>query len=284
MTTGELVEVLDLSADERFALLRDGPRGAPDLPAARPGHGHVARGAALSRPQDRPSSGMLRPPPSGEPAAFVAYVVTDAGQARGALVAVPFDAAGSAVRGRGHRRPPRRRARVRRRLRRRVPCAGGLERRGPERARAAGHRHRLTPALSRPPRQVVRGGVVARDGHRAVLAVEGPSSPSRLWELELDTGCWRSLTPSTVDEELLVTPTLERFESHDGLDITGWLYRPEGADASSPAVVSLHGGPESQERPGFHADHQLLAAMGFVVLRPQHPGIVRIRSVLRARR
>jgi dipeptidyl aminopeptidase/acylaminoacyl peptidase len=122
------------------------------------------------------------------------------------------------------------------------------------------------------PGLVVGGGVVARDGNHAVLGVEGPSSPSRLWELELDSGSWRSLTRSTIDDEQLVTPTLERFESHDGLEITGWLYRPEGADASSPAVVSLHGGPESQERPGFHADHQLLVAMGLVVFAPNIRG------------
>ena len=37
-------------------------------------------------------------------------------------------------------------------------------------------------------------------------------------------------------------------------------------------MVSLHGGPESQERPGFHPDHQLLAAMGFVVFAPNIRG------------
>jgi dipeptidyl aminopeptidase/acylaminoacyl peptidase len=121
------------------------------------------------------------------------------------------------------------------------------------------------------PGSVINGGVVSRDGARAVLAVEGYHSPSRLWELDLDTGAWRPLTPSIMDGRELVEPTLERFESHDGLTITGWLYRPRNAQAG-PAVVSVHGGPESQERPVFNPQYQLLAAAGIVVLAPNIRG------------
>jgi dipeptidyl aminopeptidase/acylaminoacyl peptidase len=202
----------------------------------------------------------------------VAYVVTDAGQARRALVAVPFNARGLRT-GAGT-------VAVRQDAElefadayddgSHVLVAWNVEGRSElELLDTATGSRRAYPNL---PGLVVGGGVVARDGHHAVLAVEDPSSPSRLWELELDTGRWRSLTQSTIDEGPLVAPTLEHVESHDGLDITGWLYRPEGADSSSPAVVSLHGGPESQERPGFHADHQLLVAMGFVVFAPNIRG------------
>ncbi len=271
LTTGELVEVLDLSATERFALLRDGPRGAHICHLLDRETG-VVREVLPYSGTGSTDSGILRPPPSGEPNASVAYVVTDAGQARRSLVAVPFDELGLRV-GAGA-------IAVRQDAElefadayddgSRVLVGWNVEGRSElellETATGSRRRYSGLPGL------VVGGGVVARDGHHAVLAVEGPSSPSRLWELELDTGCWRSLTQSTIDDGALVTPTLERFESHDGLDITGWLYRPEGADASSPAVVSLHGGPESQERPGFHADHQLLAAMGFVVFAPNIRG------------
>ena len=270
LASGALVDVLDLSADERFALLRDGPRGAQLCQLLDRATG--ATHDVLPFPDTGSTElGLLRPPPSSESAASVAYVVTDAGQARRALVAVPFDANGFrsgagaiAVRDDaelefadayddGSR----------------VLVAWNVEGRSElELLDATTGSRRPYPGL---PGSVLRGGVVARDGHRAVLAVEGPCSPPRLWELELDSGSWWSLTPPTIEEEL-VTPTLVRFESHDGLDITGWLYRPEGADASSPAVVSLHGGPESQERPGFHPEHQLLAAAGIVVLAPNIRG------------
>jgi len=271
VTTGELVEVLDLSADGRFALLRDGPRGAQlcqlldretgalqdALPF--PGTGSTERG-------------LLRPPPPGEPSAWVAYVVTDAGQSRRSLVAVPFDAHGFRV-GAGAMA-----ARPDAELEfadayddgSHVLVAWNVEGRSElallDTATGGQRRYPGLPGL------VVGGGVVARDGHHAVLAVEGPSSPSRLWELDLDTGRWRSITEATIDDGLLVTPTLERVESHDGLGITGWLYRPAGAGRSTPAVVSLHGGPEGQERPGFHPDHQLLVAMGIAVFAPNIRG------------
>jgi dipeptidyl aminopeptidase/acylaminoacyl peptidase len=268
---GELVDVLDLSVDERFALLRDGPRGR-----------HVCRlldraTGTLHEVLPFPATGstergMLRPPPATESAAFTAYVVTDAGQARSALVAVPFGPGGSrseagAIAVRDDAEPEFADAYD---DGSRVLVAWNVQGRSELELLDTGTgARRRYPDL---PGTVLRGGVVARDGHRAVLAVEGPCSPSRLWELELDTGTWRSLTPATIDEAPLVTPSLERWESHDGLEITGWLYRPEGADRSSPAVVSVHGGPESQERPDFHPEHQLLAASGFVVLAPNIRG------------
>ncbi len=268
---GELVDVLDLSADEQFALLRDGPRGRQFcrlLDRATSTLHEVLPFPATGSTE----LGILRPPPTTESAAFVAYVVTDAGQPRGALVAVPFGPGGArseagAIAVRDDAEPEFADAYD---DGSQVLVAWNVEGRTElELLDTATGSRRPYPDL---PGTVLRGGVVARDGHRAVLAVEGPRSPSRLWELELDSGLWRSLTPSTVDEDLLVTPSLERFESHDGLGITGWLYRPEGADDSSPAVVSIHGGPESQERPGFHPEHQLLAATGFVVLAPNIRG------------
>jgi dipeptidyl aminopeptidase/acylaminoacyl peptidase len=271
VASGELVEVLDLSADERFALLRDGSRGA-----------NVCR--VLDRKTDRPHEvlpypgtgstewGLLRPPPGGEPAELIAYVVTDAGQARRALVAVPLDVQGDRAE------------------------AGALARRDDAELEFAdaddsgdrmllvwnveglselelldtssGRRRPLTGL----PGSVVNGCVVARDGGTAVIAVEGPLAPSRLWELDLASGQWRPLTPSIMGERQLVTPTLERFESSDGLSITGWLYRPATALPAGPAVVTIHGGPEGQERPVFNPQHQLLAAAGIVVLAPNIRG------------
>ncbi len=85
----------------------------------------------------------------------------------------------------------------------------------------------------------------------------------------------------------LVEPTLERFAARDGLELTGWLYRAvdpatsptdgdPGAGAAPPgpraALVHLHGGPESQERPTFSPQHQALAAAGITVFAPNIRG------------
>lgn len=77
--------------------------------------------------------------------------------------------------------------------------------------------------------------------------------------------------PSLPDRPL-VNPTLETFAGQDGLPLTGWLYQAPGAPVPGPAVLSLHGGPEAQERPGFDPHHQSLAAAGVTVFAPNIRG------------
>ena len=69
----------------------------------------------------------------------------------------------------------------------------------------------------------------------------------------------------------LVEPELVRFDSHDGLTLTAWLYRARGS-VPAPAMLSLHGGPEAQERPVFNPQHQVLAAAGITVFAPNIRG------------
>ncbi|HEX4245329.1 MAG TPA: S9 family peptidase [Acidimicrobiales bacterium] len=270
MVAGALVEVLDLSADERFVLVRDGTRGAHfcELLDRRAGTVHPVLPHPGTGSTER---GLLRPPPSGEPAAIVAYVVTDAGQARAALVAVPMGADG----GRAQAGAVAHRDDAELELvdgddeGTRMLLAWNVE------GRTELELLETSSGKRRPydvPGSVVTGVAVARLGDRAILAIEDPSSPSRLWELDLDSGSWRLLWPATPGPYRGVVPTLERFESHDGLVITGWLYRPPGAISRRPAVVSVHGGPEGQERPVFNPQHQVLVATGMVVFAPNIRG------------
>ncbi len=271
IASGGLVHVLDLSADERFALLRDGRRGA-----------HVC--LLFDRWSDTvhevlpyastgsTDSGLVRPPPSGEGAALIAYVVTDAGQPRPALVAVPLgpDGVRAEVGALAHRSDADLEFIDADDGGTRVLLAWNVEGRSQlDLLDTSSGTARAVPDL---PGSVVSAAVVSRDGRRAVVAVEGPASPSRLWSLDLDTGRWRPLAPTDDGDHRCDSPTLERFESHDGLVITAWLYRPPTGTVGGPAVVSIHGGPESQERPVFNPQHQLLAAAGIVVLAPNIRG------------
>jgi dipeptidyl aminopeptidase/acylaminoacyl peptidase len=63
-----------------------------------------------------------------------------------------------------------------------------------------------------------------------------------------------------------------RFKPDDGLDLSGWLYKPRDFKAPGPVVLSFHGGPEGQERPGFRADYQALLARGIAVFAPNVRG------------
>jgi dipeptidyl aminopeptidase/acylaminoacyl peptidase len=120
------------------------------------------------------------------------------------------------------------------------------------------------------PGDVVDGVAMARDGRSVVLAVESPAAPRRLWRLDIADATWAAVTESPLAAEVdLVQPELVAFESYDGLPLTGWLYR---AAERGPAMISLHGGPEAQERPVFTPQHQVMAAAGITVFAPNIRG------------
>jgi dipeptidyl aminopeptidase/acylaminoacyl peptidase len=120
------------------------------------------------------------------------------------------------------------------------------------------------------PGEVVAGVAMARDGSCAVLSVESPTTPRSLWRLDVATRQWQVVTEPPAVTPDLVRPELVRFDAHDGLPLTAWLYR--APQPSGAAMLSLHGGPEAQERPTFTPQHQVLAAAGITVLAPNIRG------------
>jgi dipeptidyl aminopeptidase/acylaminoacyl peptidase len=124
------------------------------------------------------------------------------------------------------------------------------------------------------PGSVVSGPLLSRDGSNAVFSVEGPARPRELWSLDVATLRWSRATdiPSIRDGAPLVTPTLETLTARDGLRLSGWLYRLPGQDSPGPAMISLHGGPEAQERPTFNPQHQAMVAAGITVFAPNIRG------------
>jgi dipeptidyl aminopeptidase/acylaminoacyl peptidase len=129
------------------------------------------------------------------------------------------------------------------------------------------------PAL---PAEVIGGLSFSRDGKLLALALSGSTRPQDIWVLERATGKLWQVTHSPhagVDMESLVTPELVHFKGHDGLPLSGWLYRPPHVgDRPTAFVLSFHGGPEGQERPGFRSDYQALLAHGIGVFAPNVRG------------
>ena len=138
------------------------------------------------------------------------------------------------------------------------------------------------------PGTVVGAAVLSRDGSRAVLSVESPHQPRRLFELGVSTRAWVALTEPSFDGQGLVVPTRARTAASPmtGLAVEGWLYRAAGPGPEHlpPAVVYLHGGPEAQERPVFSPQHQLLAAAGITVFAPNIRGSAGYGRHVRPRR
>lgn len=109
----------------------------------------------------------------------------------------------------------------------------------------------------------------------AVLLYDSPTHMANLLELDLATGSTRAREQSMlggIDEADLVAPEAVRYRSFDR-DIPAWLYRPTGK-GPFPAVLSIHGGPEGQERPGYAylGFYQYLVSRGIAVLAPNIRG------------
>ena len=109
---------------------------------------------------------------------------------------------------------------------------------------------------------------------RAVLALSRATEATNLYHLELGSEpvpLEQSMLGG-IDLDTLVDPGLVSFASFDR-DVPAWLYRPEGP-GPHPFVVSIHGGPEAQERPRYAYDglYQYLLSRGIGVLAPNIRG------------
>jgi dipeptidyl aminopeptidase/acylaminoacyl peptidase len=128
------------------------------------------------------------------------------------------------------------------------------------------------------PAEIAGGLTFSPDGTQLALTVAGAAAPPDIWVMDLTSRTTPRLRQITntphagVDLAQLVRPELVRFTAHDGLGLSGWLYRPKGQTGPAPYVVSYHGGPEGQERPSFHSDYQALVSQGIGVFAPNVRG------------
>lgn len=125
------------------------------------------------------------------------------------------------------------------------------------------------------PGELVAGGVFSRDGSKLALVIAGAAQPSDIWIMDVKTKQFRQLTFSPhagIDLAALVRPELVTFKSFDGLELSGWLYKPKNQNGPGPYVISFHGGPEGQERAPFRGDYQALLAQGIGVFAPNVRG------------
>ncbi|WP_447655159.1 S9 family peptidase [Microbacterium sp. M1A1_1b] len=287
LAVGELIHVLDLSVEERLVVIGDGQRGQEFVVA-------VDRLTDESHPLlTDPASGsaeiaFLRPSPASETSPLVAYVATEAGAPRRQLVAQPVGPHGW----RGHPRPIAARDDAELEFldaddAGRTLLLGWNVAGRSELELINTHDASRTPVPDLPG-AVVTDPVLSRDGRSVILAVEGPTRPRELWRLDTNALTWtRVADVPTLPDVALVEPSLERLTARDGLELTGWLYpavdgttpstQAEPATDTGPpvrraAMVHLHGGPESQERPTFSPQHQALAAAGITVFAPNIRG------------
>ncbi len=116
--------------------------------------------------------------------------------------------------------------------------------------------------------------VGSTDGNKLALLLAAADQPAELFVLDLAAQTLTQLTRGflgAIPAETLVPPELIHYPTFDGRQIPGFLYRPRG-DGPFPIVLSIHGGPEYQERPNYSPLYQYLLARGIGVLAPNIRG------------
>jgi len=129
--------------------------------------------------------------------------------------------------------------------------------------------------LPAPPAEVVTGCAFASDGRSLVLAVESSAEPPHVLRYPLPPGQPVRLAPVLPPPwppDAPTRPELHRCRARDGLELSGWLYRPAGALGAVPTLLWLHAGPEAQERPTFNPLHQAVLSCGVAVFAPNVRG------------
>lgn len=115
------------------------------------------------------------------------------------------------------------------------------------------------------------------DESKIAFGVNTDTSPFNLYLADLETGTATRLTsalPEGIDESDLVTASVVRYPSFDGLEIPGIFYMPQQASADNPvpALVWVHGGPGGQSTKGYSAMIQHLVNHGYAVLAANNRG------------
>ncbi len=122
--------------------------------------------------------------------------------------------------------------------------------------------------------EILGGLTYSENGQRLALTIGGSRLPTDVWVINVGAGSIRQITWSPhegVDLAKLASPELVRFKAHDGLELSGWLYRPR-SEGPGAVVISFHGGPEGQERPSFNSTYQALLSRGIGVFAPNVRG------------
>lgn len=119
---------------------------------------------------------------------------------------------------------------------------------------------------------------LAPDGARAVVQMDTATRGMNLFHLDTHSGGVAQLTFGMlggIPQDVFVEPELVHFPTFDGREVPAFLYKPRTVEGGQiPVVLSIHGGPESQERPEYRYAglYQYLVYRGIAVLAPNIRG------------
>jgi dipeptidyl aminopeptidase/acylaminoacyl peptidase len=140
---------------------------------------------------------------------------------------------------------------------------------------------KTSEAVKLPANGIVSGLNFSEDGKKLAFTFTSAKHNADIWLYDVEKKSVTQITKSErsgIPQESFVEPQLIKFKSFDGREIPAWYYKPNDTDVTRktaitsndprafPVIVSVHGGPEGQERPGFNPLYQYYLSRGYAVL------------------
>ena len=107
------------------------------------------------------------------------------------------------------------------------------------------------------------GGIDIAPWGEIGLTFTSARSAADVWSVDPNTlklTRWTESETGGLDVAQNVEPELVKVKSFDGLEVSGFLYRPDPVKfpGKRPLIMNVHGGPEAQSRPGFQGRNNFL--------------------------
>jgi dienelactone hydrolase len=116
----------------------------------------------------------------------------------------------------------------------------------------------------------------SEDGSRRMVTVWSDQEPSKYYLYDANAKTKLRLLTAfkrTIKRDRFSKMTPIAFEARDGLNIQGYISRPNGSKGNDPMVVMVHGGPYGpRDYWGWDAEVQLLTSQGYAVLQVNFRG------------
>ena len=122
------------------------------------------------------------------------------------------------------------------------------------------------------------GGIEVAPWGEIGLTLTSAKSPADAFSVEpksLALKRWTMSETGGLDPNANVEPEQLQVRSFDGVVVSGFLYRPDAKrfPGPRPLIVNIHGGPESQSRPGFLGrNNYLINELGIAIFYPNVRG------------
>jgi dipeptidyl aminopeptidase/acylaminoacyl peptidase len=121
----------------------------------------------------------------------------------------------------------------------------------------------------------------SKDGNELGMTMNTSQTSGDAYSIDLakkELVRWTFSEVGGLKAEKFVTPQLIHYPTFDQVSnkprmIPAFYYKPQNANAKTPVIISIHGGPEGQARPGFSSTYQYLVnELGIAVLVPNVRG------------